>query len=314
MRKKAETVGTTNNSQPIPPQSFSQNKAAGFFKNSNNLLYIGIAAGVLVVLVLLLVIIFTLPARFKQKDYSFETPRATYSNLDLRNKGRRWWIVDSPEWCTVSATPSGVYVETTDNYSETPRYGSISICSEGLFGIKSSMISITQVGNIATYATLSEESLKFGYDGGAEVVTVSTDGLWQTESAPAWVTVTRDEDNVRINVKANSGSGPRTGDVVLNCGGIRKTVNINQRGSAATYLTVSSTYLSFDYSASTQYVTVNCDGKWYVSTNLYSYVGTATKSGNKVAVKVKYNSGSPRDDYFIIKSGSKSVRVNIHQR
>ncbi len=81
----------------------------------------------------------------------------------------------------------------------------------------------------------------------------------------------------------------------------------------ATTLSVSTSNLSFPASGGSKSITVTANSYWYISTNTNNW-GHLTRNDNTLTLRVDANNlSSSRTDYFEIKSGDKTVRVNISQ-
>lgn len=79
------------------------------------------------------------------------------------------------------------------------------------------------------------------------------------------------------------------------------------------YINVSSTSVSFDADGGSYFFSVNSNVSWYIDTNTESW-GHLNKSDNELTLRVDANDNvEPRTDYFILKAGDKSIRVNISQ-
>ena len=77
--------------------------------------------------------------------------------------------------------------------------------------------------------------------------------------------------------------------------------------------TISSNYAQFGATGGTKEFQVSSSGSWSISTGTASW-GTLTRSGNSLTLRVASNSSSTaRNDYFILSSGKKTLRVDISQ-
>ncbi len=83
--------------------------------------------------------------------------------------------------------------------------------------------------------------------------------------------------------------------------------------SNATYLNVSDDNIDVDASGGSKEISIETDGDWEISTNTANW-GHLSKYSNSVTLTIDENtSSSSRSDYFEIKSGSYSKRINIYQ-
>lgn len=83
--------------------------------------------------------------------------------------------------------------------------------------------------------------------------------------------------------------------------------------SKKSYFSISSQYASFGSDGGNRTFTVSSSAAWKISLNTANW-GHLSRSGNTLYLRVDANnSSSSRTDYFIIGSGSKSIRVDISQ-
>lgn len=83
--------------------------------------------------------------------------------------------------------------------------------------------------------------------------------------------------------------------------------------SKKSYFSISSQYVSFGADGGNRTFTVLSSAAWKISVNTENW-GHLSRSGNTLYLRIDANnSSSSRADYFIISSGSKSIRVDISQ-
>lgn len=83
---------------------------------------------------------------------------------------------------------------------------------------------------------------------------------------------------------------------------------------SATYLNVSDDDIYMSADGGSTDITVSSDGDWYIDVDAANW-GHLTKYSNSVTLRVdRNNSTSSRTDYFVIKSGNYTRRINITQR
>lgn len=83
--------------------------------------------------------------------------------------------------------------------------------------------------------------------------------------------------------------------------------------SKKSYFSISSQYVSFGADGGNRTFTVLSSAAWKISVNTEKW-GHLSRSGNTLYLRIDANnSSSSRADYFIISSGSKSIRVDISQ-
>lgn len=124
--------------------------------------------------------------------------------------------------------------------------------------------------------------------------------------------------NSRVNNSTNN-SGSSSSNNGCFWGGIIAIVvgiilwAISGTDSSATYLRVSDENLYISADGSIEEIEVSTDGKWYIDTNVANW-GHLTTYSNSIRLRIDRNSSSSsRSDFFIIKSGNYTKRINITQ-
>lgn len=83
---------------------------------------------------------------------------------------------------------------------------------------------------------------------------------------------------------------------------------------STTYLSVSDDDIYMSSSGGSTDITISTDGDWEIEVGVASW-GHLTKYSNSVTLRLdENNSSSSRTDYFVIKSGDYTKRINITQR
>lgn len=82
---------------------------------------------------------------------------------------------------------------------------------------------------------------------------------------------------------------------------------------STTYLNVSDDDIYMSADGGSTEISITTDGEWYIDVDVTSW-GHLTKSSNSVTLQLDENSSSSsRTDYFVIKSGNYTKRVNVTQ-
>lgn len=88
---------------------------------------------------------------------------------------------------------------------------------------------------------------------------------------------------------------------------------VEEYASSTTYLRVSDDNIYIDATGGSRDITVYTDGDWYVDVNTADW-GHLSKYSNSITLRIDNNSSSSsRTDYFILKSGDYTKRINITQ-
>ena len=109
----------------------------------------------------------------------------------------------------------------------------------------------------------------------------------------------------------NSGIA-RSSYLILKSGTKTLRLDITQAGKSATRLDVSTSDVEFSANGGSRTIEIYTDGECQISTQPESWAH-ATINGNSISLSIDANPGTKRTDYFVIKSGSYTERINISQ-
>jgi hypothetical protein len=159
---------------------------------------------------------------------------------------------------------------------------------------------------------ISATSASFTAEGGSKSFSVTADKEWSIKTKPAsWATLTKIGQKLTLKVGANTSSEQRKTSFVITS--IGKTIKVTVSQSAASLFEISAKNATFGSSGGSKSFKVSCNSSWGVDVSTASW-GHIEKNGNTLTLRVDPNqSNSKRTDYFILKSGSKSLRVDISQ-
>lgn len=244
-----------------------------------------------------------------QTDLSFD---ACSGSTYITVKSNRTWNLSNASSSLFTVNRSGDIV--TINYSANPNESSRSDYFDIVTndGSKSTRVYVRQKAK--TSLSISPSSLSFDAAGGSKTINISSNTEWTAYATVAsWGHLTRKGNTLTLTVDANTGTNNRSTYFKVKAGELEKQVNISQNGITPT-LSVSPTSLSFDASGGSRTITISTNVDWSISINTASW-GHLTQSGNTLTLRVDANTSSTeRNDYFIIKAGSKEARVNISQK
>lgn len=237
----------------------------------------------------------------------------TYT-IDVNTDGDWYVSVPTDSWSTSTTYLDHVSLNVTANNSADARSDYFDLST----GNKTVRIYIYQKGKQATYLSTSTTSISVPSGGGSYTINVYTDGVWNigTRSA-SWAALSSGSNYVSLKVTTNNSSSSRSSYFTISTGNKTVRVNITQKGESASYLYVEPSSHSFPCSGDSKTFYVRTDGEWNVDVGLCNWGHYSTNhSNNTITVWLDRNcrgSDPSRDDYFVIKAGSRSYRVNIHQ-
>lgn len=170
----------------------------------------------------------------------------------------------------------------------------------------------------------SQKQVSFPKEGGTQEISYSSransDNV-EIINSSSWISASKiSSGGIRITVGKNYGS-KRKGSITVRAWttllGVRTsssdgTIYVEQEAGVASHLSVSPSSVDFISSGGTKTITVNTDGFWEISTTTASW-GHITNNANTITLRVDSNPEMERTDYFEIKSGEKTARVDITQ-
>ncbi len=145
--------------------------------------------------------------------------------VDIDYDGYIWVINHIPDWVEVEEYEQSFNVIAEPNLTGYKREGSITVQSGDL--IAQVMI---QQSNLASYIHISENSIHFAKAGGTKTISIDTDGCDYTVEYPDFLSITTDDDDIRIKAHTNSDEY-RTGYVTLKEDNVRTRIYITQGGT-----------------------------------------------------------------------------------
>lgn len=168
------------------------------------------------------------------------------------------------------------------------------------------------------------KSISFKKEGGTQVIPISSNADSENIeiiSNNSWIIAQKiSGGKVKIIVGKNE-TASRSGSITIKAWntlfGIRTTssegtIYIEQDAGYASYLSVSNDELDFSQNGGSKTISVSSDGFWTIDTSTSSWAHL-TINGNNISIVVDPNNDEDRTDWFSLKSGSRSCRVNISQ-
>lgn len=145
--------------------------------------------------------------------------------VDVDYDGYVWVINHIPDWIEVEEYEQSFNIKAEENLTGHNREGSITVQSGDFLA----QVVILQKGQ-ATYIKTSKTSLHFDEDGGRETITVDTDGCDYTVEYSDFLSVSTNDDEIKIKAYSNSDEY-RSGYVTISEDNIRTRIHITQGGT-----------------------------------------------------------------------------------
>lgn len=225
--------------------------------------------------------------------------------------------ISSEDWIDCRVSGKTLYISANIN-PKGERSATITITAHSSFfgnelsDRKQETITISQETGYASHLSVSNNDVYITANGGKSSITVNTDGIFEVSTAPAsWVSTSVNGKTLNLECGENTGIA-RNSYLILKSGTKTLRLDITQAGKSATRLDVSSSDVEFSADGGSRNIEIYTDGECSISTQPESWAH-ATINGNSISLRVDENLGTKRTDYFVIKSGSYTERINISQ-
>lgn len=223
----------------------------------------------------------------------------------------------SEDWIDCRVSGKTLYIFANTN-SQKERSATITILAHSSFfgnelsDRKQKTIIVSQETGYASHLSVSNDDIYLTANGGKSSISINTDGIFAVSTVPAsWVSTSINGKTLNLECGENTGIA-RNSYLILKSGTKTLRLDITQAGKSATRLDVSSSNVEFSADGGSRDIEIYTDGECSISTQPESWAH-ATINGNSISLRVDENPGTKRTDYFVIKSGSYTERINISQ-
>ena len=223
----------------------------------------------------------------------------------------------SEDWIDCRVSGKTLYISANTN-PKGERNATITITAHSSFfgselsDRKQETITVSQETGYASHLSVSNDDVYLTANGGRSSISINTDGIFEVSTAPAsWVSTSVNGKTLNLECGENSGIA-RSSYLILKSGTKTLRLDITQAGKSATRLDVSTSDVEFGANGGSRTIEIYTDGECQISTQPESWAH-ATINGNSISLSVDENTGTKRTDYFVIKSGSYTERINISQ-
>ena len=223
----------------------------------------------------------------------------------------------SEDWIDCRVSGKTLYISANTN-PKGERSATITITAHSSFfgselsDRKQETITVSQETGYASHLSVSNDDIYLTANGGRSSISINTDGIFAVSTVPAsWVTTSVNGKTLNLECGENSGIA-RSSYLILKSGTKTLRLDITQAGKSATRLDVSTSDVEFSANGGSRTIEIYTDGECQISTQPESWAH-ATINGNSISLSVDENPGTKRTDYFVIKSGSYTERINISQ-
>jgi len=225
--------------------------------------------------------------------------------------------ISSEDWIDCRVSGKTLYISANTN-PKGERSATITITAHSSFfgselsDRKQETITVSQETGYASHLSVSNDDIYLTANGGKSSISINTDGIFAVSTVPAsWVSTSINGKTLNLECGENTGIA-RNSYLILKSGTKTLRLDITQAGKSATRLDVSSSNVEFSADGGSRDIEIYTDGECSISTQPESWAH-ATINGNSISLRVGENPGTKRTDYFVIKSGSYTERINISQ-
>lgn len=223
----------------------------------------------------------------------------------------------SEDWIDCRVSGKTLYISANTN-PKGERSATVTITAHSSFfgnelsESKQETITISQETGYASHLSVSNDDIYLTANGGTSSISINTDGIFVVSTTPAsWVSTSINGKTLNLECSENAGIA-RNSYLILKSGTKTLRLDITQAGKSATRLDVSTSDVEFSANGGSRTIEIYTDGECQISTQPESWAH-ANINGNSISLSVDENPGKKRTDYFVIKSGSYTERINISQ-
>lgn len=184
---------------------------------------------------------------------------------------------------------------------------------------------------------ISAEKVEFSEDGGNKKLSVIADNEWSIKSRPdSWVTVSQNGNTLQLSAGKNNSTKSLTTNLTITSKNKDIKIKITQsaasipeasptttpiesgkstknKSNTTTRFSISSSSANFSSNGGSKTFTVTSSNPWRIETGTASW-GRLSKNGNNLTLTVDANKTErARNDWFSIKSGNRTIRIDISQ-
>lgn len=253
-------------------------------------------------------------SRFEVSTENVTFPEAGGKKTLTVKADNEWSIKSKPaSWVTVSRSGNRLLLSAGKNTLATQRSTTVTITS------KNKDIKITVTQSAASILEITPSSVQFGSEGGTKHFTVKATSEWSIGTGTKqWGHLERDGNTIILRVDANKQTTERTDHFTIKSGNRSVTISISQSAAkikpqSITALSITPSSANFSSNGGSKTFTITSNKSWRIETGTASW-GNLVKRGNNLILTVAPNNQeTARSDWFTVKSGETTARVNISQ-
>ncbi|MBK8807542.1 MAG: leucine-rich repeat protein [Bacteroidales bacterium] len=256
------------------------------------------------------------PTVFKVSDSSVYFNDTASNQLLWVNCNRTWNIYSSDSWLTAQKYSGDSLVKISANTN----YGGVRDGFVYLIADDSTKVSIyvyQTSGIVTTVFSVADSEAYFTDTASNKLLWVNCNRTWYTYSSDSWLTAEKlsGDSLVRISASTNYGSA-REGVVYLVADdSTQYTIDVYQAtGIVPTVLTVSDSKVYFTDTASSRWISVNCNKSWNTYTSASWIIAEKLLGDSIVNISVSSNNDEIRNGFvYLVTDDSTSVSIYVSQ-
>ncbi len=161
----------------------------------------------------------------------------------------------------------------------------------------------------ATFITPDKAQVEFTLEGGEAPVSVSSDGSWEVNECPEWVTTELQDSSLLVKVAKNDSGKVREGNIVLASGEVTATIAVRQMAKC-THITAEKDTLEFEKDGGSKTVKIDTDGALQVTA---PDGFTADYVSGVLTVTTTANDGGKRSGIITLTADEQTASINVSQ-
>ncbi|MCQ2282077.1 MAG: hypothetical protein MJZ99_05590 [Bacteroidales bacterium] len=247
--------------------------------------------------------------------------------IDVKSGSDWMFTVSDTSWCHVTKLTNGLKISVDENTTNISRKATIKVSNIGKakkaisisqgestnFNSSSKTLSNNIQVNTNSFL-VSPNNKRFDAEGGTQTMTVTGSSNWNIGvNVASWAHLNKNGNSLTLTVDSNSSTSSRSDYFTLKSGEKTVRIDFSQDGKSSVPFSVSPNNKHFGAEGGIQTMSVTGSSNWGIDV----YVDTwahLSKNGNSLTLTVDSNSStSSRSDYFTLKSGEKTVRIDFSQ-
>lgn len=201
------------------------------------------------------------------------------------SSNKTWSFSGGGRWFSLQRNGNSIQVKVVPNTSQSSRSGYFIVKTAE----KKEKVRVFQKGKSVTYyLNISKSSLKFGFPGGTDYVSINSNTDWYLENIPDWLSINKENGGVRITTQENRNYVSRSCTIRVKTNYHTKNIYISQEAKPQPYINMSSDLEEFTAQGGKCSIIVDSNVSWNMDAQTESWV-TILRNGNRLNISVEKN-------------------------